>query len=56
MTKADVRTWLEDFRRRTGHKNAPGCVVCATLNMLLAELEGKQVRIIDGVVIHGPEA
>ena len=58
MTNDEVRTWLLDFQRRTDHHNAAGCVVCCTINMLIAELYSNRPvdrRVVDGVVIIGPE-
>ena len=64
MTKDEIRAWLLDFQRRSGHHNAPGCEVCTTIYMLLGELTAMprpycgpaERRIVDGVVVTGPAA
>ena len=69
MTKDEVRAWLEDFLRRTGHNHARGCVACITIAMLLEELDAMPrpycgpapglddvPRVVDGVIVTGPAA
>ena len=41
MTPYEIVGWLNDFRKRAGHNNARGCVVCITLNMLIHEIADK---------------
>jgi hypothetical protein len=42
---------IEELLRSWGHNRAPGCVVCDTVLMLVAD---DDTRIVDGVITRGP--
>jgi hypothetical protein len=43
---------IEDLLKSWGHNRAPGCIVCDTVSMLVAD--DADARIIDGVTVWGP--
>jgi hypothetical protein len=43
---------IEDLLKSWGHNRSPGCVVCDTVQMLVAD--DADARIVDGVVTRGP--
>jgi hypothetical protein len=49
LINPDVR--IEDLLKSWGHNRASGCVVCDTVQMLVAD---DDARIVEGVTVRGP--
>jgi hypothetical protein len=50
----DPDVQIEDLLKSWGHNRAPGCVVCDTVQMLVAD--DADARIVERVIVRGPRS